>query len=282
MGYVLTGKSRFTKAYKYKYNGKELQDELGLNMYDYGARNYDPALGRWMNIDPKAEQSRRWTPYNYAYNNPVYFVDPDGMQATDWVKMVDGEQKQVYNPKANGGKGAYTKYASAEDKKMGDGLRNSGETGAAQFNKLVKSDTKITVLFGGSNNSEEFGNTLGFTDFEPSDYSEKSDGSAVLTKAAISIYTDGIGEFVGNVMSGKEKIDGYSARQKDSLKTIKDNNMSAFSVAIAIFGHEIEHAADPANQKIRGNENRGTPLKGLDSEVMPRKVENTILHDLAN
>jgi len=58
------------KKYQYKFQGQELQTEFGLDFYDFGARIYEPTLGRWYSIDPLAEQSRRWSPYNFAYNNP--------------------------------------------------------------------------------------------------------------------------------------------------------------------------------------------------------------------
>ncbi len=78
---VLAGNS----AYQYKYNGKELQE---TGMYDYDARFYMPDIGRWGVVDPLAEKHPDLNPMMYANNNPIRFVDPDGM---DWVEAANGD-----------------------------------------------------------------------------------------------------------------------------------------------------------------------------------------------
>ncbi|PIF00167.1 MAG: hypothetical protein CR994_06795 [Maribacter sp.] len=81
-------------AKRWKFNGKEFDNSFDIDTYDFGARNYDPTIGRWMNIDPLAEKYYDFSGYNYTMNNPVLFTDPDGMRV-EWGKGLDAEEKQI-------------------------------------------------------------------------------------------------------------------------------------------------------------------------------------------
>ena len=77
-----------TIPYKYKYNGKEWQNELGLNMYDMDMRQYDPAIARWIVQDPVVHYD--FSPYNAFDNNPIFFADPSGADSRTFY----GEEAQ--------------------------------------------------------------------------------------------------------------------------------------------------------------------------------------------
>ncbi len=131
----------------YKYNGKELDAKKGLNWYDYGARHYDAALGRFTTVDPLAENLYPWSSYAYCLNNPIKYVDPTGCLASTHTDSL-GNVVEVYN---DGDLGVYkhntdfegTKQELAENYSSNNtaaGGEKMGET--YEWDSFVKPDTK--------------------------------------------------------------------------------------------------------------------------------------------
>lgn len=94
--------SQNTSSYNnvYRFSGKELDEETGLSYF--GARYYNPKWSIWLSVDPLAEKFPAWSPYNFVFNNPIRFIDPDGMEPEDHWKILKNGTAQRVDTKGDG------------------------------------------------------------------------------------------------------------------------------------------------------------------------------------
>lgn len=251
-------------AQKYKYQGQERQDELGLNWDSFKWRNYDYAIGRFMCIDPLAEKYTYNSPYAFAENR---VIDGRELEGLEWV---NSKNQQIYDPNANNGKGDYTKYATNMDRNIGNSLRT--KTGQEQFNTLVNSEKPIQIDFNiKDTKADENGKMIpGETNHTNllvgTDESGKVEDVS-FSKSIITVYARNI-----NVLE-QASNDGKTATSGDLYNTPIPENLSFSDILGAVLGHEIDHTK---------KENVLTMAKGGNAETAPTKVSDKILEELKN
>jgi len=133
---------------KYKYNGKELQDELGLNMYVMDVRQYDPSIARWTVIDPITHYTE--SPYNAFSNSPVYFADPSGASpiynSTTGQYVINGKQVSFDEAMSYANSGGNSDGSNNNNVSNNNSNATNGDNSDIKFPKGEDYETKYPRL----------------------------------------------------------------------------------------------------------------------------------------
>ena len=211
-----------TSVQPYKYNGKELDTKKGLNWYDYGARHYDAAVGRFATVDPLAEKYYSMSPYAYCGNSPIKFIDIDGR------KIVDPFGKEITYEN-----GVWSSNVTADVKQVGEAMMEN-KVGMEQFTKMMEAVHPITITL--KTRDPNHPGRLGITKVT-------SRGNGKIEKADIILYTDEIDDMASTLPY--KKLGGAIVERYQNNMDYKILKEITFEDVLGATGtHESVHALD--------------------------------------
>lgn len=216
----------------YKYNGKELDRKGGLDWYDYGARHYDAAIGRWHMVDPMADKYYDVGPYVYCLNNPFLLVDPNGMWPT-WGGIKSGFRRAA---------GASLSFVNGAARAIVDNislgtlsLRDSGiYSSASAYNAGQDVGDILSIVIGGAEVVKGLGEISGGVLASPetagASLAISAQGALDITHGSLTATSGALKLFSrkGRVDESSSDSGGYS---KSSGKNEKHSNLKARKAA---------------------------------------------------
>jgi RHS repeat-associated protein len=256
---------------KIKFGGKEFQshefsDGSGLEEYDFGARYYNPQIGRWGVVDSKSEKYNFLSPYNYAANDPIRYVDIDG---NDFVDANGNKMTYKLDKKNNM---IWSSNTSADVKRFATAMQAT-KTSRESFSEMYKSDIKVHFTLSaevvkdirkdGDEKVIGVDYTYGATSFvnKPPDYGQKANDDGTMTHTEINVVI-----YEGSIAEAQTSGTGI-------LKGLTKND------GIAVAGsHEKEHSVN--KEQINGQMQLKYKNKPFDVEKKPNKTMNKVLKEL--
>jgi RHS repeat-associated protein len=254
---ALSSSAPMSMPNRFKYNGKELNEEFDLNWYSYGAREYMSDIARWNGVDPLSYRYLEYSPYHYSYNSPLNFRDPDGR------KIVDANGNEVGIEIGEDKKGrqtiSYTFAEGTSKKVMRKFRRNAGfvlkqaiqtAKGMEVVKDAIDSNDNIHINYSSSTKRSKNGSLhLGATRMVSTRTPFDPNNNKPLPKERnieVNIWAGSINE-----LSSLDKRYLLNSQSKQTRELWDKNKLSHYQKVGAVGVHELTHATTPAHLTLR-------------------------------